>query len=90
MILLLLAIPILLPVALAVCGVGQRSHYAGLAVGLLVLGLLIGLMGRTVKSEGLFGIWILIVVAGLGFLLAALVYRRRSVWVDGSRGPVRK
>ena len=77
MILLLLAIPILLPIALAVCGIGKRSHYAGLSLGLFVLGLLIGLMGRTVKSEGLFGIWILTVAATLGFLLASLFYRRR-------------
>jgi hypothetical protein len=78
MILLLLAIPILLPIALAVCGIGQRSHYAGLAVGSFVLGLLMGLIGRTVKSEVLFGIWILIVGATIGFSLASLFYRRRS------------
>jgi hypothetical protein len=78
MILLLLAIPVLLPIVLAVCGVGQRSHYAGLAVGSFVLGLLMGLIGRSVKSEILFGVWILIVAAALGFLLASLLYRRRS------------
>jgi hypothetical protein len=77
MILLLLAIPIVLPIGLAVCGIGKRSHYVGLSVGSFVLGLLLGLIGRTVKSEALFGIWILTVAATLGFLLASLVYRRR-------------
>jgi hypothetical protein len=78
MILLLLAIPILLPVALAVCGVGRRSHYAGPAVGSFVLGLVMGLIGRGVKSEVLFGVWILVVAVSLGFSLASLFYRRRS------------
>ena len=78
MILLLLAVPVLLPAALAVRGVGQRSHYGGIAVGFLVLGLLIGLVGRTVKSESLFAFWILIVAGAVGFLLASIVYRRRS------------
>ena len=75
--LLTLAVPILLPVVLAVCGVGQRSHYAGLAVGSFVLGLLMGLIGRGVKSEVLFEVWILIVVVSLGSSLAAFFYRRR-------------
>jgi hypothetical protein len=75
MILLLLAIPILLPIALAVCGKGKRSHYTGLSVGCFVLALLMGLIGRTVKSEALFGIWILTVAATLGSLLASLFYR---------------
>jgi len=78
MILLLLAIPILLPVALAVRGVGQRSYYAGVAAGSFVLGLVMGMIGRGVKSEILFGVWILIVAVAVGFSLAALVYRRRS------------
>ena len=77
MILLLLAIPILFPIALAVCGIGQRSYYVALSIGFFVVALLIGLIGRTVKSEGLFGIWILTVAATLGSLLASLVYRRR-------------
>ena len=77
MVLVLLAIPILLLVALAVCGVGQRSHYAGLAAGSLVLGLFMGTIGSSVKSEVLFEIWILI-VAALGLLSASLFYRRRS------------
>jgi dipeptide/tripeptide permease len=78
MILLLLAVPILLPPALAVCAVGQRSHYIGLSVGSFILGLFMGLIGREVKSEVLFGIWILVVAAFVGFLLASLFYRRRS------------
>ena len=78
MILLVLGVPILLPMALAVCGVGRRSHYVGLSVGSFILGLLMGLIGRGVKSEVLFGIWILIVAAFLGFLMASLFYRRRS------------
>ena len=63
MILLLLAVPILLPIALAAFGIGQRSYYVGLSVGFFMLALLMGLIGREVKSEVLFGIWILIVVA---------------------------
>lgn len=78
MILLLLAVPILLPIALAASGIGQRSHYIGWSVGFFVLALFMGLIGREVKSEVLFGIWILIVVAFFGFLLASLFCRRRS------------
>jgi len=77
MILLFLAIPILLRAVLAVCGGGQRSHYSGLAVGSFVLGLVTGLVGRSVKFEILFGVWILIVAVTVGFSLAALVSRRR-------------
>jgi len=78
MILLVLGVPLLLPLALAVCGVGKRSYYVGLSVGSFILGLFIGLIGRGVKSQVLFGIWILIVAAFVGFLLASLFYRRRS------------
>jgi hypothetical protein len=66
------------PVVLALCGIGKRSYYAGLAVGFFVLGLLMGLIGCTVKSEVLFGVWILIVAVSLGFSLAAQFYSRRS------------
>jgi hypothetical protein len=78
MILLLLAVPILLPIALAASGIGQRSYYVGLSVGFFILAFFMGLIGREVKSEVLFGVWILIVVAFFGFLLASLLYRRRS------------
>jgi hypothetical protein len=78
MILLLLAVLILLPMVLAVCGVGRRSHYVGLSVGSFILGLFMGLIGREVKSQVLFGIWILVIAVFLGFLLASLFYRRRS------------
>ena len=78
MILILLAVPILLPIALALYGIGQRSYYVGLWVGFFMLALFMGLIGREVKSEILFGIWILVVVAFFGFLLASLFYRRRS------------
>jgi hypothetical protein len=78
MILLLLAVPILLPIALAAFGIGQRSYYVGLSVGFFMLALFMGLIGREVKSEVLFGVWVLIVVSFFGFLLAALFYRRRS------------
>jgi hypothetical protein len=44
---------------------------------LFVLGLLMGLIGRGVKSEVLFGVWILIVAVSLGFSLAAFSYGRR-------------
>jgi hypothetical protein len=77
MILLLLAVLILLPIVLAVCGVGQRSHYVGLAIGSFIVGLFMGLIGREVKSLVLFGIWILVLAAFLGFLVASLFYRRR-------------
>jgi hypothetical protein len=78
MILLLLAVLILLPMVLAVCGVGQRSHYVGLSFGTFILGLFMGLIGREVKSQVLFGIWVLVVAAFLGFLLASLFHRQRS------------
>jgi hypothetical protein len=77
MILLLMAVPVLLPIALAVCGIGQRSHYVVLSVGFFILVLLLGLLGREVKSEVLFGVWMLMVAAFFGFLLASLFYRRR-------------
>lgn len=78
MALLLLAVPILLPISLAACGIGQRSRYVGLSAGSLILGLFVGLIGRMVKSEVLFSIWILLVAAFFGFLLASLFYRRRT------------
>lgn len=78
MILLLLAVLILLPIALAAFGIGRRAHYVGLSAGSLILGLFLGLIGRTVKSEELFGVWILIVAVFLGSLLASIFYRRRS------------
>ena len=78
MILLLLAVLILLPMVLAVCGVGQRSHYVGLTVAFLIVGLFMGLIGREVKSQILFGIWMLVAAAFFGLLLASLFYRRRS------------
>jgi len=77
MLLLLLAIPILLPIVLALLGIGQRLHYIALSAGTFVLALVLGLMGREVKSEVLFGVWTLIVAALLGCVLASLVYRRR-------------
>ena len=78
MILLFVAVTTLLPIALAVCGIGQRSHYVRLSVAFFMLGLFMGLIGREVKSEILFGVWILIIAAFLGFLLASLFYSRRS------------
>jgi len=78
MILFFLAVTTLLPIALSVCGIGQRSHYVGLSVAFFFLGLFMGLIGREVKSEILFGVWILIIAAFLGFLLASLFYRQRS------------
>jgi O-antigen/teichoic acid export membrane protein len=78
MLLLLLAVPILLPIVLALFGVGQRYHYVALSVGTFVLAVFVGLMGREVKSESLFGVWALIVAAVVGCVLASLVYRRRS------------
>jgi hypothetical protein len=78
MFLLLLAVPILLPVAFAFFGRGQRSHYIALSGGTFVLAIILGLVGREVKSEVLFGIWTLIVAAFVGCVLASLVYKRRS------------
>ena len=78
MILLLLAVPILLPIALALFGTGQRSHYVVLSVATFILALFMGLVGREVKSENLFLIWILIVAAFLGCLLASLFYKRSA------------
>ena len=77
MLLLLLAIPILLPIVLALFGVGQRLYYIALLIATFILAILTGLMGRDVKSEVLFGAWTLIVAACLGCVLASLVYRRR-------------
>jgi hypothetical protein len=79
MILLAIAVPILLPIALAMFGIGQRSYYVGLSAGFFVLALLMVLIGREVKSEILFGVLVLIVAAFLGLLLASLVYRRPPV-----------
>jgi hypothetical protein len=79
MILLVIAAPILLPIVLAVFGIGRRSYYVGLSAGFLVLALFMVLIGREVKSEILFGVLVLIVAAFLGLLLASLVYRRRPV-----------
>jgi hypothetical protein len=79
MILLVIAASILLPIVLAVFGIGQRSYYVGLSAGFLVLALFMVLIGREVKSEILFGVLVLIVAAFLGSLLASLVYRRRPV-----------
>jgi len=79
MMLLLIAVPVLLPMGLAVFGIGQRSYYVGLSAGFLVPALFMVLIGREVKSEILFGVFVLIVGAFLGFLFAALVYKRRAV-----------
>jgi len=79
MFLLLLAVPILLPIALAFFGIGQRSHYIALSGGTFVLAMIVGLVGREVKSEVLFGVWTLIVAAFLGCVLASLVYKPRPM-----------
>jgi hypothetical protein len=78
MFLLLLAVPILLPIVLALFGIGQRPHYVVLSGVTLAVAVFLGLMGREVKSEILFGVWALVVAAFLGCLLASLLYKRRS------------
>ncbi len=57
MFLLLFAVPTLLPIALALFGIGRRSHYVVLSGATFVLALFTGLVGREVKSEVLFGVW---------------------------------
>ena len=78
MLLLLLAVPTLLPVALALFGIGRRSHYVVLSGATFVLALFIGLVGREVKSEVLFGVWALIMAAFLGSVLASIIYKRSA------------
>jgi hypothetical protein len=78
MLLLLLAVPLLLPTALALFGIGRRPHYVVLSGATFALAVFLGLMGREVKSEILFGVWVLVFAAFLGCLLASLLYKRRS------------